>query len=240
MKKILLLSLLLVFGYSSQAQYLKSPNQHYDLGLSSNGQNHLIAVNALHLHPLGKNKKFSIGYGLRLNLHAGAKSDFWTAPAELTTGNGGPQVLFQENIFANFDTIQTAYFMGSLNASIHLNYRFNDRWQAEFNIDAIGFSFGSEVDAEYNSSKRDPAQSTTQKAKPTALNALLISDNDIGSLNSELFVGYQLNPRWGLKAGASFTFTEYTTTNKLYLDNQRFRNKSLMGLIAIRFTPFNS
>lgn len=238
MKKIILLVSLLAFVFSAKAQYLKSPNQHYDLSLSSNGQNHLFALSAVHMHPLGKKKKFSIGYGLRLNLNAGSRSDFWTAPAKLTSGSTGPQVLFQENIFENFDTIQTAYFIGSLNASIHLNYRFNDRWQAEFNIDAVGFSFGSEVDADYTSSKRDPSLSTTQKAKPTVLNALLVSDNDIGSLNSELFVGYTLNPHWTLKAGASFAFTEYTTTNKLFLDNQRFRNKALMGLVAIRFTPF--
>ncbi len=238
MKKIFLLASLVGLAFNAQAQYLKSPNQHYDLSLSSNGQNHLFAVSAAHLHPLGKKQKFSLGYGLRFNLNAGSKSDFWTAPAKLTTGNSGPQVLFQENLFQNFDTIQTAYLVGSLNLSIHLNYRFNSRWQAEFNIDALGFSFGSEVDAEYSSSKRDPSLASTQKAKPTVLNALLISDNDIGSLNSELFVGYTFNPRLTLKAGASFAFTEYTTTNKLFLDNQRFRNKSLMGLLAIRFTPF--
>jgi hypothetical protein len=67
---------------------------------------------------------------------------------------------------------------------------------------------------------------------------LLTSDNDIGSLNSEILVKYWFNPKWALKAGASFSFTEYTTANKLYLENDRFRNKSLQAMVGISYSPF--
>lgn len=239
MKKIFTLILLILLGFgSTQAQYLRSENQHYDLSLSSNGSQHNLALSAVHLHPLGKKQKFSIGYGLRLNLGTGSNTDFWTAPAKLTSGKTGPGVFFSDNIFSNFDTIHaSSYFAGSLNASIHLNYRITSKWQVEFNIDAVGLSFGSEINADYKTSKRAANQAQTQKAKPTPFNLLLISDNDIGNLNSELFVAYSLTPKWGLRAGATFIFTEYTTENKLYLNNDRFRNKALMGMIGIRYTP---
>jgi hypothetical protein len=65
------------------------------------------------------------------------------------------------------------------------------------------------------------------------LNALLISDNDRGSLNSELYGRYWLTDKIGLRAGASFQFTEYTTNRKLTFENDRFRNKILMPFAGI-------
>ena len=78
-----------------------------------------------------------------------------------------------------------------------------------------------------------------QAAKPTILNVLLITDNDIGSLNSEVYVKYWFNKKWVKKAGISFYFTEHTSTTKLQLEDNRWRNKSLLGMIRITYNPFN-
>lgn len=230
------------FGFFSKAnaQYLKE-NNYYDLTFSTSGSQSVAALNWSHLHGIGKNKKFSIGYGVRFNSSFGRTTDFITAPAELTRGKTGVGVLFTEVIPENLDTISfDKYVVNSLNLAIHLNYQINPKWMLEFNIDALGFSFGPEQVAKYNSSKRleSPNQEINQKAKPTSFNVLLVSDNDIGSLNSEILLKYWFSPKWALKAGASYSFTEYTTSNNLYANNDRFRITSMQGMIGISYSPF--
>jgi hypothetical protein len=225
----------LVFG-----QYLKE-NNYYDLTYSTSGKQSVVALNWSHLHGLGKNKKFCIGYGVRFNANFGKNTDFITAPAKLTSGKTGVGVIFSETIIENLDTISfNKYAVNSLNLAIHLNYQVKPNLMVEFNIDAVGLSFGAEQIAHYNSSKRSQSPNTeiNQAAKPTLYNVLLTSDNDIGSLNSEILVKYWFKPKWALKAGASFSFTEYTTANKLYLDNDRFRNKSLQAMVGMSYSPF--
>jgi hypothetical protein len=225
---------------TSSAQYLKQ-NSYYDLTYSTNVKQSVIALNWSHLHGLGKSKRFSIGYGIRFNSNFGTTSDFITAPAKLTSGTTGPGVIFSEIILENLDTISfNKYLVNSLNLAIHLNYKLKSNWMLEFNIDALGLSFGPEQIAAYNSSKKSlsPSKELDQAAKPTLYNILLTSDNDYGSLNSELNLKYWINPNWAIKAGVSFSFIEYTTKNKLYINNDRFRNKSLQGLIGISYTPF--
>jgi hypothetical protein len=223
--------------------YFKQHN-YYDLSASTNGSQHSGALGWNHLHGIGKAKKFSIGYGIRFSSNVGKNADFRTAPSSLTTvGGAGPFVLFKDDVPANFDTIRfSKYSAHSLNASIHLNYAITSKLEVQFNIDALGFTFGSNQTADYTSSKRlsSPNQNTQQSAKPTSLNALLVSDNDIGSLNSEILVKYWFKPQWALKLGATFIFAEYTTDHKLYLDNDRFRNKALMGMVGLSYAPFRT
>lgn len=238
MKKLFILLFLSSFAIRADAQYLKSPNQAFDLALSSNGSQSAFALGWSHLHGLGKKKNFRIGYGIRYTQNFGSNATFVTAPAELTSGQTGLGVIFSEYVPENFDTLTfSSYSVGSINLSIHLNYRIKTKWEVEFNIDAIGASFGKKQDAKYETSK-NAGFGTTQAALPTSLNLLLTSDNDIGSLNSELMVRYWFKPTWSIKAGATFIFAEYTTDKKLYLDNDRFRNKALMGMIGISYNPF--
>jgi hypothetical protein len=233
-----MISLLLISNL--KAQYLRE-NNYYDLSLSTNGNQSLASISWSHLHAMGKAKKFSLGYGLRYNANYGTKTNFITAPAKLTSGKSGLGVIFSENKLENFDTVYLSnYFIHSLNAVIYLNYQFNSKWGITFNIDAIGISTGSSETAEYLSSKRlqSPNQDINQESNVTRTNLLLVSDNDYGSLNSEIYVSYWFKPKWALKMGASFSFTEYTTANKLYLENDRFRNKSLQGMLGISYAPF--
>jgi hypothetical protein len=194
-----------------------------------------LAGSFLHDWQLGKQRKFSVGGGLRLTSYLGKNQYYITAPASITSESTGPGVLFIENIEENIDTflIQTPQ-VNSFNLFINLGFNFSDRFTVGFNIDVVGFSFGNEVQGNYiNGSK-----GANLLASPTSFNVLLISDNDRGSLNSELYGRYFLSDRWGIKAGLSFLFTEYTTEYEVQQfpePNDRFRRKSLFFTAGVSY-----
>lgn len=193
------------------------------------------AVNYLYNWKLGKKKKFEIGTGVRFTSYFGSNRYFFTAPAKLTSGETGPQVLFLENIEANIDSLLlNKPQVNMLNLTINLGYNITPKWYAGFNIDAIGFSFGGEKSGRFISN--NAGQTVT--AKPTGFNLLLISDNDKGSLNSELFVRYQWNKKWAARLGYQFLFTEYTTATEVQRfpePNDRFRNKVSAVLFGVSY-----
>lgn len=242
-KLILLSSFLLFAGWLPAQQLATQPrsfwqNQNYEWGLSASSGQSAVALSAHHLYAFGKKKKFSAGFGLRFTGYLAGRQDYITAPARLTSGRTDPGVLFSETLEENLDTLQlNSAGIGMINAAIYLQYALNKKWDIGFNIDAAGFSFGSTQAGFYQSSLYNPVTST-QKAKPSSLNLLLVSDNDIGSLNSELYTRYHFKPRWGLKAGISFLFAEYRTEKKLSLNNDRFRNKALMLMLGISYCPY--
>ncbi len=214
-------------------------NNNFDVALSSNGNQFSGALSWVHFNAITKKKRFKIGYGLRFTSQFGNNLNYVTAPAKITSKQTGPQVLFSKIYTENIDTFfVTSTQHNSLNISINLQYTFKQKLDVGFNIDAVGLSFGAKTDGKYISYQDNLKNKSTQSAKPTSLNALLVSDNDIGSLNSELYLRYWFNKHFAIKAGATFLFTEYTTSNKLRLDNNRWRNKALMGMIGITYTPF--
>lgn len=213
-------------------------NNNFDLALASNGNQSLGALSWVHFHSVTTKKRFMIGYGVRFNSQVGKNLNYVTAPAILTSKQTGPQVLFSEIFYENIDTFYVSNTqVNFLNLSINLQYTIKEKFDIGFNIDAIGFSFGGKTTGKYIG-YQSPDNGTIKTASPTSFNLLLVSDNDIGSLNSELYIRYWLNPKWAIRAGASFAFTEYTTENKLRLENDRFRNKSLMGMIGVTYSPF--
>ncbi len=213
-------------------------NQTIDLSIATVGNQSTGTLSWTKLHNVTKNQKFKIGYGVRLTSQIGKDLDFVTAPARLTSNQTGPQVLFSPIFAENYDTIRFSNTqLNALNLNIHLQYTIKTKFDIGFNIDAIGFTFGSKVSGNYIS-KLSFENNTSQSAKATPFNLLLISDNDIGTLNSELYLRYWVHPKWAIRAGVSFLFTEYTTDKKLRLDNDRFRNKSLQAMIGVSFKPF--
>ena len=213
-------------------------HNNFDLSLAASSGQFSGALSWAHFYGIGKRKKFQVGYGIRFTSYSGSNQNYVTAPAELTSGQTGPQVLFTEITPENYDTLfVTKAQQNAINVTINLQYSFSIKFDLGFNIDAAGITFGSRQTGKFMSSARSSAISETQSAKPTPFNALLISDNDIGMLNSELYGRYWLTDKIALKAGLGFLFTEYTTDNKLVRDNDRWRNKSLMGLIGITYTP---
>ncbi|GHB59330.1 hypothetical protein GCM10007390_11240 [Persicitalea jodogahamensis] len=184
--------------------------------------------------------RFKIGWGVRYTGYFGKSTELVTAPAALTSGKTDPSVLFSENILSNFDTLTLNKVQSNaLNAVINLQFSLSNRFEVGFNIDAIGLSFGAQQMGRFHSASESAAlDNTVQTAKPTTFNLLLISDNDRGNLNSELYARYWVSDRMAVRAGLSFNFVEYTTDQKLTFDNDRFRYKSLLPMVAVSFTPF--
>lgn len=241
--RILLLIILLNYTtfYSQEVSPEKKGykyNNNFDLALATNVNQSLAALSWVHFHPITKKQRFKIGYGIRFNSQFGKNLNYATAPAKLTSKRTDPGVLFSKIYTENIDTFFVSKSqVNSLNISINLQYTIKQKLDIGFNIDAIGFSFGAKTTGKYIGYQAIN-NGSIQSAAPTSFNALLVSDNDIGSLNSELYARYWFNTKWAIKAGASFAFTEYTTNNKLRLDNNRWRSKSLMGMIGITFSPF--
>lgn len=186
------------------------------------------------VHP-GKARKIGVGLGLRWTTFVGANLYYITAPASLTSGSTGPLVIFKENIAENIDSLLIkSPQVNSFNLVINLQYKITNKITAGFNIDAIGFSLGSTKQSNYING----LEGRITTAKPTDFNILLISDNDKGSLNSEFYARYQWKEKLSFKIAAQFLFTEYTTDIKVQRvpeENDRFRNKALLGAIGIAY-----
>ncbi len=234
MRIIILLFILYFVSFTLQAQH-GNKVQNLDLSGSIGSGQGTGAFSYNYNWQLGKKGKFEIGTGVRFTSYFGTNQYYITAPAKLTSGETGPQVLFLENINENLDSVLFGNAqVNALNITLNLGYNITPKLYAGFSIDAIGFSFGGEQNARYfNGNITGPVT-----AKPTGFNILLVSDNDRGSLNSEFFVRYKLNKQWGIKAGYQFLFIEYTTKTQVQTfpeNNDRFRNKSSAFLIGVTY-----
>jgi len=173
---------------------------------------------------LGSSKKFRLGYGVRFSGFAGSNTTYITAPASLTK---------------NEETIDSLSLNGPLNfgvnLAIYLEYYFNSKWSVGFNIDAIGVSFGNNQLGAFQSSSNNGEFPDFVNASPTAFNLLLVGDNDLGFLKSEISVRYTLSEHWSLRGGLDYTFSEFTTEQKLTNDNDRFRYKAGMLFLGASY-----
>lgn len=231
MKIISLVIIGFLISGASKAQPSVSENS-VDVDLAFAKWQGTLSTSFVHDWHLGGKRQFVVGIGGRATAYLGRNQYYVTAPAELTSGGTGPFVIFKENIVANMDTFLIANpFVVAVNAQVNLGYQFSDRFSVGFNIDAIGFSFGKEKSGNYING----AQGARSVAKPTAFNGLLVSDNDRGSLNSQLYAKRKINDKFYVRAGFQFLFTEYTTNNEVQQlpePNDRFRKKSLMFMIG--------
>jgi hypothetical protein len=198
----------------------------FDLAIGVGASSYTGALMWSRNHGLFKGKKFRIGYGVRLSGFGGSNLNYSTAPAKLIADNLVDSILIGSPLNMGF------------NANIHLGYIITPKWQVGFNIDAVGFSFGGNKSVDYASGLNNPDFPERLNAAPTALNALLIGNNDLGMLKSEFYVAYNFCNKYGVRAGLDFTFSEYTTAQKLNFDNDRFRHKAMMGFVAFTYNPF--
>ena len=218
----------------------------FDLALSTSEKQFVGAAEWSHLHGLGKKKqRFKVGYGVRYTTYCGSVKYYTTAPSKYTSTMQGPTTIFSETIEDNIDTLAFANpNVNSVNLAIHLQYTVLKKIDIGFNIDAVGVSFGKKRQAAVLSNVFDAGQSPVVYAKPTTLNLLLTSDNDIGSLNSEFYIGYWINKKIRIRGGYTFYFSEFTSDTKLSFDNgriqnDRFRLKSSLLMLAVSWKPFN-
>lgn len=227
----------LLFSVDATAQQVKQSDQSVSFTAAFGSGSFSTAFGYQYLWRLGKSRKFGLGVGARLTNFFGSDLYYTTAPAKLTSGKTGPGVFFADDIPQNIDSVLFQKTqVNALNVSIHLEYPVSKRLDLGFTIDAIGFSFGKEQDGLYFGNNGIGGATS---AKPTGFNALLISDNDRGTLNSEFYLKYEIRKNWGAKLGFQYLFTEYTTATAVQTTpdgqtNDRFRNKS--GSISIGVT----
>jgi hypothetical protein len=248
MKKSIIVVAILLLSQSLFAQY-QFPNSTFAKYQYTKTQRNLDfavafgsafspSVSYQKLYGIGETKRFKIGWGVRLNTFFSGERDFITAPAKLTSGKESIVALFTENIAANLDTLRLNKSSAAyLNSKIVLQYSFK-KLDLGFNIDAIGFTLGGSQSGKFFAKESKSLNGSTQSAKPTPFNLLLVSDSDIGSLNSELYARIWINDRFAIRGGASFQFVEYKTDKLLTFENDRFRNKNLMPFIALTYSPF--
>jgi hypothetical protein len=188
-----------------------------------------LALSWNHLHSFGKKDRINVGYGVRFNGVYYHNQHFTTAPDKLRD--------------IDMDTLTFGFAqMYSLNTTINLQYNFSKRFEAGFNIDAVGVSFGKKNTGDFRADTYKEngvlRPISSQIAKPTTLNLLLVGNADIGTLNSEFYAKYWLTEKWAIRGGLVLIFTEYTTDKNLTYDNDRFRNKSFQFMLGATYAPF--
>jgi long-subunit fatty acid transport protein len=155
-----------------------------------------------------------VGTGIRFTGFFGSYVSFQSAPPSLHT------------IKEKEDTLKApSPKIYAANLLINLGYNFSQKLQVGFDIDAIGFSFGPKGSPKFVSE----GESEVAFASPTSFNALLIGANDLGSLQSGLYVRYKFAKNLGVRASYHLLFTELTTSETLQTvpeNNKRFRNSS--------------
>jgi hypothetical protein len=233
-KKIVGVFCFMVFALSVKSQNFKS----LDVALAKGSGSTSVALGLEKMYGIGKNEKIKIGYGIRYTGFWGNKLDFRTAPASLTSGKASIVALFSDDIVSQIDTFKIQNVQtNAINLNIRLAYNLTKKMEVGFNIDAAGFTFGKNTSGVLQAIDSDNTGEANHNksfsAKPTAFNLLLISDSDLGSLNSELYLRYWASEKFGIRVGGSFQFVEYTANQNLAFDNDRFRSKQLIPFLAL-------
>lgn len=242
MKNIILYLSLSIISLNLSAQGLDKTYKTLDLAVGGGGGGFSPALSFTQSWGFGKSNRFKIGYVVRVTSYFGGKADFRTAPARFTSGTSSFAALFSEDIIANIDTFRVNSFQtNALNIGIILQYALSNRLEIGVNIDATGKTWGGTVTGDLISTRNKRKfqdGSISSSSNPETYNFLLISDSDIGSLNSEIYARYWVTNKIGVRAGASFQFVELTTEKKVEINgrlNDTWRNKSLMPIVAVSY-----
>lgn len=227
----LIFGVVLVFLIGGEALCQDGPRAHNHLAdfmLGIGGGQTNVSTSYQISWKFGAKQRLRMGAGMRLNGFFASDKYFVTAPAKIVKGEAGPGALFKKPIEQNMDSVQfSSAQIYALNFLVHIGWAFSDKFAAGFNIDVTGASFGGTQSGTYiNGNAPGGPAAVAVSGSPTGFNLLLIGENDIGSLNSEFFVTYALNPDWSIKAGIQHIFMEYTTTTKVQQlpePNDRFR-----------------
>jgi hypothetical protein len=213
MYKLIIIITIILSGAELTAQQIKPAysKQWFDVAGTAGNSSGVVVLSYVHNWRIGKSK-WQFGTGARLVNFFGSNLNYTTAPARLARGNTTPvALLFSSVKNENLDTLTVRHpYSSSLNASLNLAYNFNSKWSAGLNIDLIGFTIGKKSEAlliNNGIERREPV------AKPQAFNVLLTDDLDYGTLNSEVYLKYSINKRWGIRGIYQFLVNEYKTTS---------------------------
>ena len=175
------------------------------------------------LYGFGESQRFRIGGGVRLNLALG-----------ITDSVPYHSAKYQDMSDEYRDTLLVEKpFLGSANLGFYVSYDISDRLEIGASTDLVGFGFGGDRNALLiNALTRDTLSVEAE------VRSLVSAYKIRGTLNNEIFVGYKFNPRWRLRLGMQYLLTEYLTKEKFFNNNNVFKNRGVLGFIAVTFTPF--
>lgn len=256
MKQLIFVVLLFVSLHTlAQSPVSARLSSGYDLGMAYSTNKYNPSFAYYQLINLGERKLFSLGWTARLGAFYGDNISYYTAPARLTRGKTGLGALSSPLLVNNIDTVRYDYVtMTSLNIGIRAQVNLG-RLELGASVDLLGFTFGKSRTGRYKSSsgqfrlyKASGADSTTayfqgtntfQSSRPSKVNLRLLGDNDMGTLATEVYARVRVSQRIGVKLGYQWLTTETTLSNRdIIADNNRFRNRSGMGYLALTFPVF--
>ena len=224
MKKLVILTFVLAGSFGASAQYRVNGGASLGPGAA------MFTLGAEREFNVFSDK-FHVNPGVRLNVFSSKNLEYITAPAEYTANDDQVDTITHYSVQNNF-----------ANLFVRIGYDFTEKLSLSFDIDVVGVSFGGESD--YKSfgpgkalqDKGPVPANQSVVSSPTAVNVLLVGDNDLGSLNSTLSLTYNPTKKIGIDLGAGLVFTEYTTNDKIGYDgNDRFRNKNMMGYLGVSY-----
>ena len=230
MKAAFFFVLTLLFCYTLQAQNKSNPTSnetHTDrlekwlnLSAGTNGNGFLATAAYEYNWGLGQKKNFRLGAGIRVSTFFGGDEFYRSAPPE----------------FYNDDTKADSIYIvdnpqqNNIALYISATYRIKQKIEAGFNIDALGYSFGAEKQATYGQLQ------SNNLVHANGLSLLLIDANDRGMLNSQFWIGYNIDSHWMIRGGFSHLFTEYRTDRELQPGNDRFRGVNNIPFLSVRYS----
>jgi hypothetical protein len=237
---LIIFGLLMMVGSFAQKKNSHSKKDAFiDLAGTVGSSRGAAALSYVHNWKLGKKQKWEAGIGARFTSSFGTKQEYTTAPARLARTNTIPfLIVFAGQKTENWDTLTVQRpWANSLNITANFGYNFNSKWSAGFNIDLLGFAFGRKSPAVLTS---DGITRTEPAATVSSFNALLTGDLDYGNLNSEFFLKYKLNEKWGIRGVYQFLFNEYKTTTIKQIapdgtEVNRFRSKANNFGLAVSY-----
>ncbi|MBI2796614.1 MAG: hypothetical protein HYX65_07930 [Gemmatimonadetes bacterium] len=162
-------------------------------------------------------KRFSVGWGLRGSIMGGDNLPHM--------GRGDPR----DTLFVSNPGVL------ALNAVVMGTARLTGNIELGANVDLLGISLGGDKRA--NLLAQGGALTGAQTATVTNLNVFGFgTDNQRGSLLSEVFLQYGVNPEWKVRFGYSKFWTDYQID--LVVDgSRRFRSSVTAAFIGARYTP---
>ena len=210
---------------AQQGDYVELRNRQLleETGLSLAVGGNFFAPSLFYQHSwrLGAKQRWDLTYGARITSYFGSDIHHASAPPAYY---GDPSL--EDSVFV------VSPRMSNVAIYIGATYSIRNKVPIGFNIDAIGYTFGGDLEGVYTGD----GVSTPVTVNPGSITALLVGANDIGMLKAEFFVGYRINNFFTVRAGINNMYTEVRTPTELQVGNTRYRAENMGGLISIVYT----
>lgn len=205
------------------------PDYRFNVGYAWKGQGIRHLELGLNKDLLDYNQeKLRFGLGVRIGTQQNQNVSFTTAHPSIKKNEANVDTLFHENVVSvagNFYANLEYYILKKLSVGV--------------NLDLLGISTGSNTNGTFvpgdASHQRGYESDNKAKSFPTQANAFSMG-NSKGCLNSQLFVRYEPFRRFGIRAGFSYLFQEFSTEQTYgFFDAYRYENNTPAFFIGVTF-----